>query len=198
MFVKICGLRTPDIVATCVDLGVDAIGFVFADGSPRQVTTAQASTLIERVPASVEKVGVFVKSSVSDVVTTVRESGVDTAQLHGDWSRDEILAIEAEGVPVIRALSVSEFRRDGAPTGRVLIDGDSSGSGAVFDPALLAGHDLPAEWMLAGGLTPANVAERIAALQPFGVDVSSGVESERGVKSAHLITEFVNAARSHL
>jgi len=194
-FIKICGLRTPEMVATCVQLNVSAIGFVFAPKSVRYIHPAEARGLVEAIPASIEPVGVFLNAPVDVVLAQVTAAGIGTAQLHGQYAAADIKAIEAEGVRVIRALSVSEYRASGAVAGRVLIDGDDPGSGAEFSASLLAGVALPPKWILAGGLTPQNVARRIRELAPTGVDVSSGVESSRGVKSAELIERFVAAVR---
>lgn len=195
LFIKICGLRTPDMVDECVALAVDAIGFVFAPSSARFVDAATVRQLGERIPASIEGVGVFLDATVDEVMSTLESAGLGTAQLHGDYSPQQIAEIEEGGFRVINALSVSRFRASGPRAGRILIDGDNPGSGAEFPAALLAGRTLPADWILAGGLTPATVARRVRELAPSGVDVSSGVESSRGVKSAELIREFVAEAR---
>ena len=195
-FIKICGLRTPEIVDTCVALGVDAVGFVFAPKSPRYIAPADARVLVSRIPPSVEAVGVFQSEPVESIVAQLAEAGIGTAQLHGSYGRDDVAALEAAGHRVIRARTVSEFLAEEPVPGRVLIDGDHPGSGAEFPAALLAGRALPEGWILAGGLTPQNVARRVRELGASGVDVSSGVESERGVKSAALIEAFVAAARS--
>jgi phosphoribosylanthranilate isomerase len=195
-FIKICGLRTPEMVATCVGLDVSAIGFVFAPKSVRYIHPAEARGLVEAIPASIETVGVFLNAPVDVVLAQVAAASIGTAQLHGLYAAADIAAIEAEGVRVIRALSVSEFLALPSLAGRVLIDGDNPGSGAEFSASLLAGAELPPEWILAGGLTPQNVARRLRELGATGVDVSSGVESSRGVKSAELIEAFVVAARA--
>jgi phosphoribosylanthranilate isomerase len=195
LFIKICGLRTPQIVDTCVALGVDAVGFVFAPKSPRFLEPAAARALVARVPESVESVGVFLDASVETVIRQAAEAGIGTAQLHGEYTARDAAALHEAGLRVIHARAVSAFLREAPPTGRVLIDGDDPGSGAEFPAALLAGRPLPEGWILAGGLTPQNVARRVRELAPSGVDVSSGVESSRGVKSAQLIEQFVRAAR---
>lgn len=231
LFVKICGLRTPEMVDACVGQGVDAIGFVFAPSSVRFIEPAAVHELMQRVPSAIEGVGVFQGASVTDVVAQVTTAGLGTAQLHGDYEPAEVAEIESHGIRVIRARSVSEYladaelsgntelsrdaklsrdtelstdtglsgnaglSRDAARNARVLIDGDNPGSGAEFPASMLDGHQLPGTWILAGGLTPHNVARRVRELAPSGVDVSSGVESSRGVKSARLIEEFVRAAR---
>ena len=196
LFIKICGLRTPEIVDTCVALGVDAVGFVFAPSSVRFIEPAAARHLVERVPESLESVGVFLDAPVETVIAQTAEAGIHTAQLHGDYSPADVAALEQAGLHLIHARAVSAFLRDAPPTGRVLIDGDDPGSGAEFPAALLEGRALPEGWILAGGLTPQNVARRVRELAPSGVDVSSGVESSRGVKSAALVEEFVRAARA--
>ena len=196
MFIKICGLRTPEIVDECVALSVDAVGFVFAESSVRYIEPVAAATLMERVPASVEGVGVFQNATVDAVISTLVQANLSTAQLHGDYAPDDVALLESRGIRVIRARSISEFLSDAAAHGRVLIDGDNPGSGAEFAASMLEGRELPANWILAGGLTPHNVARRVRELGPSGVDVSSGVESSRGVKSSELIREFVRAVRS--
>jgi phosphoribosylanthranilate isomerase len=196
LFIKICGLRTPEAVETCVRLGVDAIGFVFAPSSVRYIQPAEVKALMAGVPDTVEGVGVFLRVPVDEVIAQLSEAGLKTAQLHGDYEREDVAALEARGIRVIVARSVSEFLREEVPTGRVLIDGDNPGSGAEFPAELLAGRPLPANWILAGGLSPVTVARRIRELAPFGVDVSSGVESSRGEKSLALIEQFVAAARA--
>ena len=196
MFIKICGLRTPEIVDECVEQAVDAVGFVFAEASVRYIQPAAVRALMQRVPASVEGVGVFQNAGVDAVISAVTQAGLPTAQLHGDYTPDEVATIESRGIRVIRARSISEYLSDAGTFDRVLIDGDNPGSGAEFSVSLLAGRELPAGWILAGGLTPHNVARRIRDLAPSGVDVSSGVESSRGVKSAELIREFVAAVRA--
>jgi phosphoribosylanthranilate isomerase len=198
VFIKICGLRTPEIVDECVALRVDAIGFVFAPMSVRHIGPGAVAALMERVPASVEGVGVFQNEAVDAVIATLAQANLSTAQLHGDYTQNDVALIASRGIRVIRARSISEYLSRPTPDDRVLIDGDHPGSGAEFPASLLKGRELPAGWILAGGLTPQNVARRVRELGPSGVDVSSGVESSRGVKSAQLIREFVGAVRSPL
>jgi len=172
------------------------VGFVFAETSVRYIQPKDARVLRERLPASVEGVGVFQKATVDAVISAVTQAGLSTAQLHGDYTVDDVAHLESRGIRVIRARSISEYLSDVAVFDRVLIDGDNPGSGAEFSASLLAGRELPAGWILAGGLTAHNVARRVRELAPSGVDVSSGVESSRGVKSVELIREFVAAARA--
>ncbi|NMD56694.1 MULTISPECIES: phosphoribosylanthranilate isomerase [Tsukamurella] len=195
MFVKVCGLRTVETVDAAVDAGADAVGFVFAPGSVRLIEPAAAAELIARVPERVETVGVFRGQPIDEVLRLARASGVGTIQLHGDEPGDHFVRAAAAGFRTIRAISAARYTESGhGGDERLLIDATVPGSGATFDPA-----DLPvpprADWLLAGGLRPDNVAALIAAFGPSGVDVSSGVESAPGVKDPSLIRRFVAAAR---
>lgn len=196
MFVKVCGLRTPETVDAAVEAGADAVGFVFAPGSVRLIGPADAAALVARVPDGVETVGVFRGQPIEEVLRLAREAGVETIQLHGDEPDDHFARAADAGFRTIRAISASRFTESGhAGDERLLIDATVPGSGATFSPA-----DLPVpptvDWLLAGGLRPDNVAALIAAFGPSGVDVSSGVESAPGVKDPVLIRAFVAAARS--
>ena len=201
-WVKICGLSTPETVDAAVEAGADAVGFVLAEGSPRTVDAATVRELAARVPAHVEAVGVFRGQGVERVIELARASGLSTVQLHGDESPTDVAAAHAAGLRVVRAVDVATYAAE-PEEARVafredllLIDAVTPGAGAVFDGRPLLDAPPHREWLLAGGLDPENVAARLAELQPAGVDVSSGVESSRGVKSVALIREFVAAARS--
>jgi len=204
-WVKICGLSTPETVDAAVAAGADAVGFVFASGSPRTVDAATARGLRVRVPDGVETVGVFRGQSRDDVLDLARASGVSTVQLHGDESPDDVAGVRDAGFRVVRAVSASRYATESeearAAFGEddLLLDAVDPGAGAVFDVSPLLASPPAREWLLAGGLTPDNVGGLLASLRPVGavgVDVSSGVESTRGVKDARLIAEFVAAARA--
>ncbi|WP_423920249.1 phosphoribosylanthranilate isomerase [Frigoribacterium sp. 2-23] len=202
MWVKICGLATDVDVDTAVEAGADAIGFVFAPGSPREVSVDTARRLAERVPEGVETVGVFRGQPIGTVLAVARASGVGTIQLHGDEPPADAEAARAAGLRVIRALaadtwlSEDEEARGAFGDHRLLLDAPDPGAGATFDATGLVGAAPAGDWILAGGLRPDNVARLVAALGPTGVDVSSGVEESRGRKSPALIREFVAAARA--
>lgn len=200
-FVKICGLSTAEAVDAAVSEGANAIGFVFAQ-SPRLVTPEQARKLAERVPAGVETVGVFRKQPLDKVLETARAAGISTIQFHGYEPLSDLLAAEAAGFRTMRAFGIDEYlalnNEDRAVWSeqRLLIDAVEPGGGIPFDVDAL-GDAIPSGWwLLAGGLTPNNVAGCIGTLKPSGVDVSSGVETSRGVKSVDLVRAFVRAARS--
>ncbi|MBD8728902.1 phosphoribosylanthranilate isomerase [Frigoribacterium sp. CFBP 13707] len=201
-WVKICGLSTPETVDAAVEAGADAVGFVLAEGSPRTVDAATVRELAARVPEHVEAVGVFRGQGVERVIELARASGLTTVQLHGDESPADVAAAHAARLRVVRAVDVATYAAE-PEEARVafredllLIDAVTPGAGAVFDGQPLLDAPPHREWLLAGGLDPENVAARVAELRPAGVDVSSGVESSRGVKSVALIREFVAAARA--
>ncbi|WP_329113384.1 phosphoribosylanthranilate isomerase [Streptomyces sp. NBC_01465] len=199
LFVKICGLRTGQDVDTAVEAGADAIGFVFASGA-RTVDGATARRLAERVPAHVLTVGVFRGQSVEEVRRLTEESGIRAVQLHGDEGIEYYEALRAEGRTLIRATSAAEepVRYGELGEDLLLLDAPDPGSGKPWnwsspEFAAPAGH-----WLLAGGLHPGNVRRATEATGAWGVDVSSGVEGERGVKSPQLIKDFLAAARRPL
>lgn len=193
MFIKICGIRDSATAQACVALGVDAIGFVFAEGSARRITAEAAAPVVAGIPASVETVGVFTDAPIESVVADVRRAGLRTAQLHGPRPSADLERLREEGIGVILARRVGEPVEDASL--RLLIDGDVPGSGTAFSVDRIDRSSLPPRWILAGGLDAGNVADRIRLLRPTGVDVSSGVESSRAVKSIPLIEAFVAAVR---
>lgn len=202
MFVKICGLVEPENLAAAVRGGADAVGFVFAPGSPRTVDPGTVRELVRLVPDSVETVGVFRGQPVDQVVEMARAAGVRTVQLHGGEPLEDLDRVRAAGFGVIRALSVAEYlseldrQPDGVALHRLLLDAPVPGAGIPFDPEPLLRHRPPQNWLLAGGLNPSNVASLVDQMRPGGVDVSSGVESSRGVKDVELVESFIAAARS--
>lgn len=195
VFIKICGLRTPGDVEVAVAAGADAVGFVFAPGSPRTVDAATARELVAGVPDGVLTVGVFRGQSVEEVRRLAEESGVGSVQLHGDEGPEFYEELRAPGRTLIRATAravaaVGEYGED-----LLLIDAPDPGSGKPWNWASPEFTAPAGRWLLAGGLTPASVREAVEVTGAWGVDVSSGVERERGVKSPELIRAFIEAAR---
>lgn len=194
-FIKICGLKTAGDVEAAVAAGADAVGFVFASGSPRTVDAALARRLAAEVPEGVLTVGVFRGQSVDEIRRFVEGSGVRGVQFHGEEGPEFFEALRAQGRTLLRATAerverVGEYGED-----LLLIDAPDPGSGKPWnwgapDFAAPRGH-----WLLAGGLSPINVRKALDVTGAWGVDVSSGVEIERGVKSAELIRAFIAAAR---
>lgn len=197
LLVKICGITSEADALLAVGLGADAIGFVFAP-STRQMAPRAVQRIVERVPRGVLTVGVFRDEAPARVVEVVNTIGLGAAQLHGAESPDECQWV-AERVPmVIKAFpaghpGLSDALGSGASL--VLVDAASPGSGQVFDWRLAEGVVDPARLIVAGGLTPGNVADAVGALRPRGVDVATGVESSPGRKDPRLVRAFVAAAR---
>ncbi|MCY0916915.1 MULTISPECIES: phosphoribosylanthranilate isomerase [unclassified Streptomyces] len=195
VFIKICGLRTARDVDTAVEAGADAIGFVFAPGSPRTVDAAGARELAARVPAGVLTVGVFRGQSVEEVRRLTRESGVRSVQLHGDEGPEYYEELRAQGRTLIRATAAAVAAAGEYGEDLLLIDAPDPGSGKPWNWASAEFTAPEGRWLLAGGLTPGTVREALRTTGAWGVDVSSGVERERGVKSPELIRAFIEAAR---
>ena len=191
MWIKICGMTTPDAIATALEAGADAIGFVFAE-SPRQLTPEAATQLARPARGRVRCVAVTchpAQGALDEVLRVFRPDVLQTDE--GDFAS---LALPAslERLPVIRG-------GDGHPAhlpARVLFEGPASGSGTTSDWSAARRFARHAQLVLAGGLDAGNVGEAIAAVRPFGVDVSSGVEARPGVKSPLKIMQFVTAARA--
>jgi phosphoribosylanthranilate isomerase len=202
--VKICGVRDAEAVDAAVAAGADWIGFVFFSGSPRAITPAQAARLSARHSGGPGCVGLFVAPQDFEVDFVLQSVTLDAVQLYAGAERAAELHARF-GVPVWRSVGVVE--RDDLPHTEAGVDrfvieprppvGASrpGGNAVALDPSLLGGWLAPAPWMLAGGLTPANVAAAIRRSRPCGVDVSSGVETAPGRKDPGLIRAFVAAAK---
>lgn len=202
MYVKICGLRTVETIAAATEAGADAVGFVFAPGSPRTISADAAAALGRGVPPVVETVGVFRNQPIGEVLATAHRARLTTVQLHGDESLADIARLRLEGFRTLRAFSAAAYSALDAEarlaweSERILLDAVEPGAGVAFDPGTLEAGTPPGFWLLAGGLTAENVGQLASAARPSGVDVSSGVESSRGVKDARLIRDFIGAVRA--
>ncbi|MFD7260622.1 phosphoribosylanthranilate isomerase [Streptomyces sp. NPDC059874] len=195
VFIKICGLRTERDVETAVAAGADAVGFVFAPGSPRTVDAATARALAALVPDRVLTVGVFRRQSVEEVRRFTEESGVRGVQLHGEEGPEDFAALRAEGRTLLRATAEPVKRCGEYGEDLLLLDAPDPGSGKPWNWGAADFTAPEGRWLLAGGLNPGNVREAIEVTRAWGVDVSSGVERERGVKSPELIRAFIESAR---
>ncbi|QQQ61928.1 phosphoribosylanthranilate isomerase [Paenarthrobacter ureafaciens] len=198
MFVKVCGLSTPESVQEAVDSGADAVGFVLT-ASPREVTPEQVHVLLPLVPEGVHAVGVFRHETAADAVAIARKAGLTWVQLHGHRTADDVKTVHDAGMRLIRAAtmgaSVEEFGDLGEDL--FLIDAAVPGSGEAWDYVSVQEKGLgDRKWLLAGGLEPGNVAFAATAAGAWGVDVSSGVEASRGVKDLAKIRAFVEAAKA--
>lgn len=208
--VKICGLRDAESLDVAVKAGARFTGFVFFEKSPRHVDIAQAAGLAASVPMGVARVGLFVNPDDAMLQQVLADVPLDMIQLHGLETPARVAEVKAlTGLPVIKAVGVAtasdlEPLWDyGLAADMLLVDAKPSpdaelpgGNGLAFDWRLLVGRRWLKPWLLAGGLTPLNVAEAIRLTGAQAVDVSSGVESAPGVKDARLIREFIAAATS--
>ncbi len=199
--IKICGItRVEDALAAAAS-GADAIGLVFHEKSPRHVTVRQAARLAAALPPFVAAVGLFVNVSADFVHAVLEQVPLDMLQFHGDETPEFCASFER---PYIKAIRVREgvdlvqcASRYAAAKGLLLdawVEGIPGGTGHSFDWELIP-RDLPLPVILSGGLTPANVADAIRAVQPYAVDVSSGVEARKGIKDAAKIAAFINEVK---
>ena len=208
--VKICGLTAPDHVRAAVDAGARYLGFNFFPKSPRFAPIEKAAILTQDVPAGVAKVALTVNFTDAEIDEIVSGVTLDMLQLHGAETPERVLEVKQRyGLPVIKAIGVAEAEDLAAidlyseVADQLLIDAKPprnselpGGNGLSFDWRLLAGRKYwRRPWMLAGGLTPENVAEAVRMTGARQVDVSSGVESAPGVKDADKIRDFIDATR---
>lgn len=198
MWVKICGITEEEDALAAVALGADAVGFIFAP-SPRQVTVGAVRDIVKRLPPGILSIGVFRDQSPRLVIETVLEAGLSGAQLHGH----ETPAMAQEVRAKVKALFVAFpagapaiDRFDEYAADALMLDAPTPGSGEVFDWALADGLPFNRRLILAGGLTPDNVADAITAVRPWGVDVSTGVESAPGRKDARKVRAFIRNAKA--
>jgi phosphoribosylanthranilate isomerase len=197
VFVKICGITEPEDALLAAGLGADAVGMIFA-ASSRRISTAAARDIIRRLPPEILAVGVFRNERRERVVELANTIGLRAVQLHGDESPEDTRWVAARVPAVIRAFSVRDpalaLGADYGPH-RLLIDSPSPGSGQVFDWSAVERVAAGRPFILAGGLTPDNVADAIELVEPWGVDVATGVESSPGHKDPAKVRRFIQAAR---
>ena len=216
MWIKICGITNSGDAATVVRAGANAIGLNFCPDSRRYVPLEQARCISKQVSDDVEVVGVFVNEPPHHVAMRAQEAGLTAVQFHGDESKSDIQEFQSRcpEIPVIRCFRIGsetttfetqwqEFDDLPTPLTAALADAWSpdqyGGTGRTVNTDLLDGHQqLVSRLILAGGLTPNNVAHAISMIRPWGVDTASGVESSPGVKSADLVERFVMACRAVL
>ncbi len=206
---KICGLSTPETVDAAVAAGARFVGFVTYPRSPRHIASNDVlRALGERVPGSVIRVGLFVDPDDALLDERLTTGAIDLVQLHGAETPERVAAVRARtGRPVMKVIKVgqaSDVERGVAAyatvADRLMFEGAEGtlpgGNAITFDWTFLSGRAVPLPWLLAGGLTPDNVAEAVRVTGARGVDVSSGVESSRGVKSIDLIRAFLDRVKA--
>ena len=208
--VKICGLSRLEHVAAAADAGAKYVGLVFFEKSPRHVSLDVARALALEVPVGIAKVALVVNAGDAALDALVASVPLDILQLHGREPPDRVAEIKARyGLPVMKAVGIADasdlttLETYTHVADQILVDAKPpkdadlpGGNGLSFDWRLIAGRRWPVPWMLAGGLTPDNVAEAVRLTGARQVDVSSGVETAPGVKDADLIRAFVTAANA--
>ena len=198
MFVKICGVTSEEDALLAVAMGADAVGFVFAP-SPRQVSTQTVYDITRRLPPEILTVGVFRDELPERVFEMASRSGVKAVQLHGRETSRHVAQLSENVRWIIKAVAAGSpeaARADEYGTDLVLVDAPEPGSGRVFDWSLVDAIPGGLRLILAGGLNPDNVGDAIDAVRPWGVDVSSGVESSPGRKDPVKVRQFVARARA--
>ena len=199
--IKICGITRIEDALAAIAAGADALGFVFYARSPRAVTPAQASAIIAALPPFVTTVGLFVDMPRAELTRLLSQVPLDLPQFHGDEGPDDCASY---GRPYIKALRVkagddvaAAIARYPAASGILLdtfVAGTPGGTGEAFDWSLVP-QDAAKPLILAGGLTPENVADAVRQVRPYAVDVSGGVEASKGIKDAAKIQAFIQQAR---
>jgi phosphoribosylanthranilate isomerase len=203
--VKICGINDPAAFDTAVEAGADWVGFVFFPPSPRFVTPETAAALSARAAAGSPRVGLFVEPTEAAIAEILDVVKLDALQIYG--ASERLATIKARfGLPIWRPIAIStaaDLPASALGADRLLLEAKPpagsdrpGGNATVFDWSILRGWTAPVAWVLAGGLTPDNVADAIRATGAQAVDVSSGVESRKGVKDPSLIRAFTAAAKA--
>ena len=209
LIIKICGIKTPDILEAAIEAGTDMVGFMHFARSPRHVDIETLQTLISEARGRVETCVVLVNPDNSCVMEVAALSP-DWIQLHGPETPHRVEAIRDEaGIAVMKVVSigsaedVASVASFAEAADRIMLDTKApkgadrpGGHGTVFDWTLLKGLDPEQPFILAGGLRPDTVGDAIRAIRPMGVDVSSGVESAPGIKDARLVRAFIEQARA--
>lgn len=199
--IKICGITEHCDTQAIIQQGVDALGFIFVKESPRCIQPEMAREIIQKLPPLVNAVGVFMNEDPVEVNDIAQYCGLTLVQLHGSEPPEYC---ETIGPPVIKAFRVENEASVSCATYADVVKGflfdtysknKAGGTGEVFDWQLIEKMDVPAEFILAGGLTPENIGAAIAAVRPFAVDVNSGVETAPGRKDIDKIAQLVAEVR---
>ena len=200
--VKICGIISIEDATAAVEAGVDALGFMFYEPSPRYLTAERAGAIIRELPTHVAKVGVFVDASAQTIRHTADTAGLDTLQFHGDESPEFCSKFEQHTIKAFRVKDEESLGQlPDYDTDAWLLDsyvkGVPGGTGEKFNWNLaVEAKRLGKPILLAGGLTPENAAEAVSQVAPFGLDVSSGVEVSPGKKDAEKLTQLIANAKN--
>ena len=199
--VKICGMTNLNDVKVAVDGGVDAVGFIFYKKSPRSVTMQAVRKIVLELPPFVDSVGVFVNETAEQINKIADRCNLDRVQLHGNESPTFCKKIRRRVIKAIRVKDIQSLKKlSGYPVSSFLLDTFSEdqygGTGRVFDWNLAYPAKKYGPIILAGGLTPNNVRQAIQRIQPYGVDVCSGVESQPGIKDHKKMQTFLKNVKA--
>ena len=196
--IKMCGMTRAEDISYAVALGVDAIGVIFYDKSPRFVAVNDAKELLKDLPAFVDVVAVFVNPTVSDVSLVLSELPIASLQFHGEESPDfcgQFGRPYIKALPAVSAEYISKAIHTYSTAQAILLDTPADalrgGSGKTFDWGVIP-RDLPKPLILAGGLSPENVRDAVNLCEPYAVDVCSGVEASQGIKDKEKMNRFVH------
>jgi phosphoribosylanthranilate isomerase len=216
-WVKICGITNLEDARVAVDAGADALGFVFYGKSPRNVSTGSVADIVQYLPTNVDKIGVFADATLDEVLARIRDVGLTGVQLHSSQSPNiedlQKLSRENQNLKRIWVCRTDQLLEKGslflsaefaALLYALMFDSASTsqpgGTGQRFDwnaaRGFIRSASLSIPTIVAGGLTPDNIGEAIRLLQPYGVDVSSGVEARPGKKDPHKVEAFIRAVRN--
>jgi phosphoribosylanthranilate isomerase len=198
--VKICGITNIEDAMAAVEAGADALGFVFYEKSPRFINPMSAAEIIAKLPPFIQSVGLFVNEEAEKINWASDYCGLDLVQLHGDESPEDCLEVNRRVIKAFRmqnSVSIEPLKK--YQVSGYLLDAWCpdcyGGTGKSFNWEMAAAAGQYGRIILAGGLTPENVAEAIVAVRPYAVDVSSGVESTPGKKAQEKVREFIRKAR---
>ena len=199
--IKICGITNVEDALLSVDLGANALGFVFYKGSKRYIEPDNAKSIISKLPPFVTTVGVFANQELDELKKIKEKAGFDAFQLHGDESPDFCMKLEGKIIKAIRIKeSIDPKEVESYSAQAILFDNYSAeaygGTGETFRWEILKGFDTSKKIILSGGLTPENVAQAISIVNPYAVDVSTGVEEIPGKKDPGKLKKFIEAARN--
>lgn len=192
LHIKVCGITDPGDALTAAAAGANAVGFVFFRESPRRISPAEAAAIAAELPDSLERVAVFLRPTSAEIAAVLEVFDADLVQADYQCLNG---SVEVPGLPVFREGDDILANLSGAQVPRFLYEGRRSGIGEKVDWEVASRIATAGRMTLAGGLSPANVAEAIRKVRPYGIDVSSGVESMPGVKDGRLISEFIERAR---
>lgn len=200
--IKICGITNIEDALVAVEAGADALGFVFFKQSPRNISPEQAAAIIRCLPPFVQTVGLFVNEQLAVVNSIADQCGLDVVQLHGEETPEFCCAVNRRVIKAFRVKDQSSLDQiRNYDVAACLLDAWSpsahGGTGITFNWEIAAAAAASKCVILAGGLTPDNVAEAVKAVRPYAVDVSSGVESAPGRKDSAKVLRFIRAVKEH-